>query len=90
MLFRGIFKACNSGDRASLYWTGNYVTFLDSLLQTALLQERADTLRLPVRLRYVRIDPIRHLEYTHERKEITLIDARSDPATSGCIAGFLD
>ena len=38
--FRGIYKACNSGERGYLYWTGNWVTFLDSLLQTALLAER--------------------------------------------------
>jgi len=43
------------------------VTFLDSLLQTALLAERADTLRLPTRVRYLRIDPVRHLECIEEK-----------------------
>lgn len=50
-----------------LYWTGNWITFLDSLLQTALLAERADSLRLPTRVRYIRIDPIKHLEHIQER-----------------------
>ncbi len=58
--FRGIFKASNSGDRGTLHWTGNWVTFLDSLLQMTILVERTDTLRLPTRLRYIRIDPVRH------------------------------
>ena len=66
-LFKGIYRACNSGERGTLYWTGNWVTFLDSLLQTALLAERADTLRLPTRVRYLRIDPVRHLECIEEK-----------------------
>lgn len=63
----GIYRTCNSGERGTLYWTGNWVTFLDSLLQTALLAERADTLRLPTRVRYLRIDPVKHLEHVEER-----------------------
>lgn len=63
----GIYRACNSGEKGTLYWTGNWVTFLDSLLQTALLAERADTLRLPTRIRYLRIDPNKHLKSIEER-----------------------
>ncbi|KJH41745.1 acyl transferase domain protein [Dictyocaulus viviparus] len=58
--FRGIYKTCNSGERGYLYWTGNWVTFLDSLLQTALLAERADTLRLPTRMFELRNDLATH------------------------------
>jgi hypothetical protein len=36
-------------------------------LQTALLAERADTLRLPTRVRYLRIDPAKHLSSVEER-----------------------
>lgn len=62
----GIYRTCNSGERGTLYWTGNWVTFLDSLLQTALLAERADTLRLPTRVRYLRIDPNQHMDHIKE------------------------
>lgn len=55
-----------------LYWTGNWVTFLDSLLQTALLAERADSLRLPTRVRYLRIDPVKHMEHIQERGNFTV------------------
>lgn len=55
-----------------LYWTGNWVTFLDSLLQTALLAERADSLRLPTRVRYLRIDPVKHMEHIQERGKFTI------------------
>ncbi|EPB72575.1 Beta-ketoacyl synthase protein [Ancylostoma ceylanicum] len=74
--FRGIYKTCNSGERGYLYWTGNWVTFLDSLLQTALLAERADTLRLPTRVRHLRIDPVKHLEHLIEKDGIQLYHER--------------
>lgn len=67
--FQGIYKACNSGDRSTLLWNNNWVTFLDSLLQCALLREKAETLRLPVRLRYLRVDPIKHRECVTELGE---------------------
>ncbi|VDP12544.1 unnamed protein product [Onchocerca flexuosa] len=88
--FRGIYRACNSGERGMLYWTGNWVTFLDSLLQTALLAERADSLRLPTRVRYLRIDPIKHMEHIQEIDGIQVIELRNDIATNGCIAGGVE
>ncbi|KAK6765329.1 hypothetical protein RB195_025310 [Necator americanus] len=88
--FRGIYKTCNSGERGYLYWTGNWVTFLDSLLQTALLAERADTLRLPTRVRHLRIDPVKHLEHLIEKDGIQVFELRNDHATNGCIAGGVE
>ncbi|VDN07232.1 unnamed protein product [Thelazia callipaeda] len=88
--FRGIYRACNSGERGMLYWTGNWVTFLDSLLQTALLAERADSLRLPTRVRYLRIDPVKHLERVQEKDGIQVIELRNDIATNGCVAGGVE
>uniref|UniRef100_A0A8R1DF59 Fatty acid synthase n=1 Tax=Caenorhabditis japonica TaxID=281687 RepID=A0A8R1DF59_CAEJA len=88
--FRGIYKTCNSGERGYLYWTGNWVTFLDSLLQTALLAERADTLRLPTRVRHLRIDPVKHLEHIIERDGIQVVELRNDHSTNGCIAGGVE
>uniref|UniRef100_A0A915D6Q3 Fatty acid synthase n=1 Tax=Ditylenchus dipsaci TaxID=166011 RepID=A0A915D6Q3_9BILA len=88
--FRGIYRTCNSGERGTLYWTGNWVTFLDSLLQTALLAERADTLRLPTRVRYLRIDPLKHLESVEERDGIQVVELRNDVATNGCVAGGVE
>ncbi|PIC51785.1 hypothetical protein B9Z55_002156 [Caenorhabditis nigoni] len=88
--FRGIYKTCNSGERGYLYWTGNWVTFLDSLLQTALLAERSDTLRLPTRVRHLRIDPNKHLEHVVERDGIQVVELRNDHSTNGCIAGGVE
>ena len=88
--FRGIYRTCNSGERGTLYWRGNWVTFLDSLLQTALLAERADSLRLPTRVRYLRVDPNKHLEHVEERDGIQVIELYNDIATNGCIAGGVE
>jgi fatty acid synthase len=88
--FRGIYRTCNSGERGTLYWRGNWVTFLDSLLQTALLAERADTLRLPTRVRYMRIDPQKHLSHVEERDGIQVVELYNDIATNGCIAGGVE
>uniref|UniRef100_A0A914ZHK0 Fatty acid synthase n=1 Tax=Parascaris univalens TaxID=6257 RepID=A0A914ZHK0_PARUN len=88
--FRGIYRTCNSGERGMLYWTGNWITFLDSLLQTALLAERAYSLRLPTRVRYIRIDPVKHLEHIQERDGIQVIELRNDIATNGCVAGGVE
>ncbi|TMS37085.1 hypothetical protein L596_004095 [Steinernema carpocapsae] len=88
--FRGIYETCNSGEEGTLYFNGNWVTFLDALLQTALLAERADTLRLPTRVRYLRIDPVKHLEHVQERDGIQVVELRNDIATNGCIAGGVE
>ena len=88
--FRGVYSTCNSGERGTLYWTGNWVTFLDSLLQTALLAERADTLRLPTRVRYLRVDPVKHLEHVVEQDGIQVVELRNDHSTNGCVAGGVE
>ncbi|KAK0397543.1 hypothetical protein QR680_002165 [Steinernema hermaphroditum] len=88
--FRGIYDTCNSGEEGTLYFNGNWVTFLDALLQTALLAERADTLRLPTRVRYLRIDPVKHLEHVIERDGIQVVELRNDITTNGCIAGGVE
>ncbi|MCP9266501.1 Fatty acid synthase [Dirofilaria immitis] len=75
--FRGIYRACNSGERGMLYWT-------------ALLAERADSLRLPTRVRYLRIDPVKHMEHIQEKDGIQVIELRNDVATNGCIAGGVE
>uniref|UniRef100_A0A0N5CAY3 Fatty acid synthase n=1 Tax=Strongyloides papillosus TaxID=174720 RepID=A0A0N5CAY3_STREA len=88
--FRGIYKVCNSGEKGKLYWTGNWVTFLDTLLQTSLLAERNDTLRLPTRIRYLRIDPVKHLESVIDQDGLQLVELRNDISTNGCVAGGVE
>ncbi|GMR51168.1 hypothetical protein PMAYCL1PPCAC_21363, partial [Pristionchus mayeri] len=88
--FRGVQRMCNSGERGTLLWTGNWVTFLDTLLQASLLTERADTLRLPTRVRYMRIDPEKHLKSVVVKDGIEVIELKNDLATDGCVAGGVE
>jgi fatty acid synthase len=88
--FRGIHRARNSGVHGTLKWTGNWVSFLDSLLQTALLAERGDTFRLPTRLRYMRIDPLRHLAAVRDDNGVPVIELYNDLGTHGMIAGGVE
>ncbi|MEQ2203531.1 hypothetical protein XENOCAPTIV_000317, partial [Xenoophorus captivus] len=45
-----------------LQWTGNWVTFLDTMLQMMVVGIPGRTLRLPTRIRSVYIDPAVHLD----------------------------
>lgn len=53
---------CFSGDSGKLLWTGNWVVFLDTMLQMIVLGLSGKGLRLPTRIRSVCINPVAHLE----------------------------
>ena len=46
-----------TGEDGVLLWTGNWVTFLDSVLQMGILERKEDALLLPVRIRSLVINP---------------------------------
>lgn len=50
------------GDSGKLQWSGNWVTFLDTMLQMMVVGLSGRSLRLPTRIRSVCIDPSLHLE----------------------------
>ncbi|KAM4525063.1 fatty acid synthase isoform 2-T2 [Odontesthes bonariensis] len=60
--FQGILECNNGGDTGKLQWTGNWVTFLDTMLQMIVVGLPGRSLRLPTRIRSVCIDPAVHLE----------------------------
>lgn len=60
--FRGILESSNAGDSGKLQWKGNWVTFLDTMLQMIVVGLSGRSLRLPTRIRSVCIDPAVHLE----------------------------
>lgn len=49
------------GDQGKLQWTGNWVTFLDTMLQMLVVGLSGRSLRLPTRIRSVCVDPVVHL-----------------------------
>lgn len=60
------------GNHGKLQWTGNWVTFLDTMLQMIVVGLPGRSLRLPTRIRSVCVDPTLHekcvQEYSDERK----------------------
>ncbi|XP_016106540.1 fatty acid synthase-like [Sinocyclocheilus grahami] len=64
--FQGILESNNSGDYGKLHWTGNWVTFLDTMLQMIVVGLSGRSLRLPTRIRSVCVDPRLHEERVNE------------------------
>ncbi|KAJ0060389.1 hypothetical protein NL108_010160, partial [Boleophthalmus pectinirostris] len=60
--FQGILESNIAGDRGALQWTGNWVVFLDTMLQMIVLGLPGRSLRLPTRIRSVQINPQAHME----------------------------
>ncbi|XP_070847252.1 fatty acid synthase [Chaetodon trifascialis] len=58
--FQGILECNNAGDCGKLQWTGNWVTFLDTMLQMIVVGLSGRSLRLPTRIRSVSVDPAIH------------------------------
>uniref|UniRef100_A0A1A8NNF5 Fatty acid synthase n=2 Tax=Nothobranchius TaxID=28779 RepID=A0A1A8NNF5_9TELE len=60
--FQGILESNRAGDSGKLEWTGNWVTFLDTMLQMIVVGLPGRNLRLPTRIRSVCIDPVLQLD----------------------------
>lgn len=65
-LFQGIQKIDNEGRWADLAWTGNWVSFLDTLLQTSILCTTVRNLALPVDFERIVIDPLEFMKHIKE------------------------
>nr|XP_006635198.2 PREDICTED: fatty acid synthase isoform X1 [Lepisosteus oculatus] len=67
--FQGILESNNSGDSGKLQWAGNWVTFLDTMLQMIVVGLSGRSLRLPTRIRSVCVDPVLHEERVRDYGE---------------------
>ncbi|XP_034049139.1 fatty acid synthase [Thalassophryne amazonica] len=67
--FQGILESNNTGDSGELQWTGNWVTFLDTMLQMVVVGLSGRSLRLPTRIRSVSVDPNFHSSKVHQYAE---------------------
>ncbi|KAK9875955.1 hypothetical protein WA026_011057 [Henosepilachna vigintioctopunctata] len=63
--FRLIHSCSSDAAEAYIKWTGNWVTFMDNMLQMKLLQYNTRQLFLPIGLQRIIIDPKKHLEYVN-------------------------
>ncbi|NWU85061.1 FAS synthase, partial [Onychorhynchus coronatus] len=60
--FQGVLECNSEASAGKVLWSGNWVTFLDTLLHVLVLAEPGRSLRLPTRIRSVCIDPVLHQE----------------------------
>lgn len=58
--YQGILFSSEGGETGELEWNGDWVSFLDTMLQVQLIGNKTRALRLPTRIRHIRIDPTEH------------------------------
>ncbi|EHB09358.1 Fatty acid synthase [Heterocephalus glaber] len=86
--FQGIFEASLRGERGKLLWRDNWVTFMDTMLQAAILGKSQRILSLPTRVTDMRIDPAVHLQKVHMLQDSTqVVDFVVSSALSRIVAG---
>jgi len=54
-----------SGTEGQLLWNDNWVSFLDTMLQMQIIAVAGRELRLPTRIRSLRVDPLEHEKFVH-------------------------
>ncbi|KAM4691284.1 fatty acid synthase isoform 2-T2 [Rhinophrynus dorsalis] len=79
--FQGILEANSKGDKGTLLWNGNWVSFLDTMLQMMILGLSGRSLRLPTRILSVCIDPTIHEDHVLVHKE----DKKVRVAVNSCL-----
>ncbi|CAG9770336.1 unnamed protein product [Ceutorhynchus assimilis] len=67
--FRSLKSCDNSCQVAEVTWDGNWITFIDNLLQIKILQEDTRMLYVPTSIQKLFIDAKRHLEYVKTHTE---------------------
>ncbi|KAM4525814.1 fatty acid synthase [Fundulus diaphanus] len=86
--FQGILESSSEGDSGKLQWTGNWVTFLDTMLQMMVVGLPGRSLRLPTRIRSVSIDPAVHLDKVCKHTdEIQAVDVHVSRCLDSIVAG---
>lgn len=58
-----------SGTTGELAWSGNWVSFLDTMLQMSILSKESRCLRVPTRIQSICIDPTVHSQQSYMVKE---------------------
>lgn len=86
--FQGILESNIAGDQGVLQWSGNWVVFLDTMLQMIVMGIPGRRLRVPTRIRSVRINPQTHLEALWQYADNTqAVDISVDHCVDLIVAG---
>ncbi|XP_033100036.1 fatty acid synthase-like [Anneissia japonica] len=82
--FQGIASANNDGSTGNLRWTGNWVSFLDTMLQMSVLGLPGRSLRLPTRIQSISINPTVQAEVVENETELAVyLDKKTGVCKSG-------
>jgi fatty acid synthase len=65
-----------SGENGDLTWNENWISFLDTMMQMQILLSSRSTLRLPTRIKWVRVNPKQHIDSVMEREDGTKGEGR--------------
>ncbi|XP_046403851.1 fatty acid synthase-like [Ischnura elegans] len=68
-IFQGIKESDNEGLMGKLSWIGNWVSFMDTMLQFSILGQTSRELYLPTRIQRVCINPKKHMELVEAMKD---------------------
>ena len=68
-VFQGIKSSDNRGVCGNLDWSDNWISFMDTMLQFAILGKDTRDLFLPTRLQYAAINPALHLQTVEKLQE---------------------
>ncbi|KAL2077918.1 hypothetical protein ACEWY4_025603 [Coilia grayii] len=86
--FQGILESNSTGDQGKLEWNGNWVSFLDTMLQMIVVGFSGRSLRLPTRIRSVFLDPTWQTKFVHDyRNEKRAVDVFVDRCLDSITAG---
>ena len=64
--FQGIRRIDNEGKWAELAWTGNWISFLDTMLQPTLLSNTSRNMAVPLTFESISIDPVAFMRSLQE------------------------
>uniref|UniRef100_A0A8D8PNC5 Fatty acid synthase n=1 Tax=Cacopsylla melanoneura TaxID=428564 RepID=A0A8D8PNC5_9HEMI len=77
--FRGVNKSDNRGLIGQLDWTGNWISYIDTMLQFSILGMDTRELYLPTRMQRVCIDPTKHAQLLESLPAVNEAGAKSIP-----------
>ncbi|XP_064637682.1 fatty acid synthase-like isoform X2 [Lineus longissimus] len=88
--FQGIVLVNNTGTDGALLWADNWISFLDTMMQTSVLSHEGRSLRLPTRIKSLRIDPIKHMTCMKRLEEKEVFDVHVDNDLDICQSGCVE
>ncbi|XP_052754570.1 fatty acid synthase [Galleria mellonella] len=86
-VFRGIRSSDPRGTRGELEWNGNWISFMDTMLQFSLIGANTRELYLPTRIQRVSIDPAAHLA---AGAGVDVLPVRREPDVDVVLCGGLE